>query len=51
MRREKVHNALLWILQNNPHYAELEINEDALNSLPENSIPADLVTVENAKMK
>ena len=46
VRREKVHNALLWLLQNNPHYAELEINEDALNSLPENGIPADLMTVE-----
>ena len=34
VRREKVHNALLWLVQNNPHYAELEINEDALNSLP-----------------
>jgi hypothetical protein len=46
VRREKVHNALLWLVQNNPHYAELEINEDALNSLPENGIPADLMTVE-----
>jgi hypothetical protein len=44
VRREKVHNAL-WLFQNNPHYAELEINEDALNSLPENGIPADLMTV------
>jgi hypothetical protein len=32
-------------VQNNPHYSELEINEDALNSLPENGIPADLMTV------
>ena len=46
MRREKVHNALLWFVQNNPHYAELEINQDALNLLPENGIPADLMTVE-----
>ena len=42
----KVHNALLWLVQNNPHYAELEIDEGALNSLPENGIPADLMTVE-----
>ena len=46
VRREKVHNALLWLVQNNPHYAELEINEDALKVLPENGIPADLMTVE-----
>ena len=32
VRRQKVHNALLLIIQNNPHYAELGINEDALNS-------------------
>jgi hypothetical protein len=43
VRREKVHNALLWLLQNNPHYTELQINEDALNSLPKNGIPADLI--------
>ncbi|CAB4012613.1 Hypothetical predicted protein [Paramuricea clavata] len=46
VRREKVHNALLWLVQNNPHYAKLQINEHALNSLPENGIPADLMTVE-----
>ncbi|CAB4021703.1 Hypothetical predicted protein, partial [Paramuricea clavata] len=44
--REKVHNALLWLFQHNPHYAELEINEDALNFLPENGIPTDIMTVE-----
>ncbi len=46
VRREKVHNALLWLMHNNPHYADLQIDEDALNSLPENGIPADLMTVE-----
>ena len=46
VRREKVHNALLWLVQNNSHYAELEINEDALNLLPENGTPADLTTVD-----
>ena len=45
-RREKVHNALLWLVSNNPHYADLEIDEVALNSLPENGIPAFLMTVE-----
>ena len=46
VRREKVHNALLWLVHNNSHYAELDINEIALNLLPENGIPADLMTVE-----
>ena len=31
---------------NNPHYSQLIINKDALNILPENSIPSELMTVE-----
>ena len=27
VRREKVHNVLLWLIHNNPHYFELEVNE------------------------
>ena len=46
VRREKVHNALLWLLHNNPYYAELEINAEVLNSLPENGVPPDLMTIE-----
>ena len=46
VRREKVHNALLWLIHDNPHYSELEINVDALNSLPQNGVPAYLMTVE-----
>jgi hypothetical protein len=38
VRKQKVHNALVWLINNNPHYSELLINEDALNSLPENGI-------------
>ena len=49
VRREKVHNALLWLIHNNPHYSELEINVAALNSLPENGVPADLMTVETER--
>ena len=46
VRKQKVHNALVWLINNNPHYSELTINEDALNSLPENGVPPDLLTVE-----
>ena len=46
VRKQKVHNALAWLVNNNPHYSELIINEDALNSLPENGVPQDLMTVE-----
>jgi len=47
VRRQKVHNALLWLLQNNPHYADISINLDALNCLPVDGIPTDLLTVES----
>ena len=46
VRKQKVHDALVWLINNNPHYSELLINEDALNSLPENGVPPDLMTVE-----
>ena len=46
VRKQKVHNALIWLINNNPHYSNLEINEDALSSLPENGVPPDLMTVE-----
>lgn len=46
VRRQKVHKALLWLLQNNPQHADISINLDALNCLPVNDIPTDLVTVE-----
>ncbi len=45
VRREKVHNALLWLIHNNPYYAEIEINAEALNSLPENGVAPDLMTI------
>ena len=45
-RKQKVHNALVWLINNNPHYSELLINEDALNSLHENGVPPGLMTVE-----
>ena len=46
VRKQKVHNALQWLIANNPHYGELEINMEALNSLPENGVPSELLTVE-----
>ena len=36
VRKPKVHDALLSPIQHNPHYSEVTINEEALNSLPEN---------------
>jgi hypothetical protein len=38
VRREKVHNALVWLKNNNPLYEDIEINNGLLNSLDENHI-------------
>ena len=46
VRKQKVHNALVWLINNNPHYSEITINEDALDLLPENGVVPDLMTVE-----
>lgn len=46
VRKEKVQNALQWLNENNPHYAGVDINLEALNSLPENRVPADILTVD-----
>ena len=46
VRKEKVHNALLWLIHNNSYYADIEINAEALNSLPENGVVPDLMTIE-----
>ena len=46
VRKQKVHSALVWLINNNPYYSEITINEDALNSLPENGVAPDLMTVE-----
>ena len=31
VRRQKVHNALLWLLQNNSHYKDITIDQHALD--------------------
>ena len=46
VQKQKVHNALIWLVRNNPHYSDVTINEDVLHSLPENGVPPDLMTAE-----
>ena len=47
MRRQKVHNALLWLLQNNSHYKDITIDQHALDCLPINGVPTDIMTIES----
>lgn len=46
VRRQVVADALQWLLKHNDHYSDVELNQDALNSLPNNSVPDDLLSVE-----
>ena len=43
VRKQKVLNALVWLVNNNPHYKDIAVNENALQSLPENGVPPDLL--------
>ena len=44
VRKKKVEDALNWLISHNLCYRNININEDALHSLPENGIPPDLMT-------
>ena len=39
VQKQRVHDALVWLINNNPQYSEVLVNEDALNILPENGVP------------
>lgn len=46
VRRQKVYDVLMWLINNNPHYSDVEINYPIFNSLPDNGVPSDLLTVD-----
>ena len=46
VRKQRVHDALVWLINNNPQYSEVLVNEGALNILPENGVPSEIMTVE-----
>ena len=45
VRKQQVENALNWLIRNNPQYKNVTLNQDALDSLPQNNVPEDLITV------
>lgn len=47
VRRQKVHHALLWLLENNPHYRGVTIDHNALESLPIDGVLPEIMTVES----
>ena len=45
VRRSAVREALQWLKENNPIYADIEISEERLQELPENDIPDELLSI------
>ena len=46
VRKEKVHNALIWLINNNPLYKDITVNKNALDALPVNGVPNDLQSID-----
>lgn len=46
VRRQRINDALMWLVQNNRHYSDVQIDHEVLNALPDNGVPSDLLTVE-----
>ena len=46
VQRQKILITLLWLMEHNPHYNDVTINEYALNCLPQNSVPHALPSLE-----
>ena len=45
IQKQKVHDALVWLINDDPQYSKVLVNEDALNILPEFGV-SELMTVE-----
>ncbi|KAJ3562055.1 hypothetical protein NP233_g9813 [Leucocoprinus birnbaumii] len=45
VRRARVRDALFWLRQNNPLYAEIEISEERLMALPEDGVPDEIQAI------
>ena len=44
VRRDVVHNALIWLQQNNPYYNDIEISPNNLSELPTDGVPQAIPT-------
>lgn len=45
VRRRIVWDALLWLKQNNPYYADIEISTSHLEELPEDDVPGEVMDI------
>jgi len=46
VRRQVVSDAIHWLVKNNPSYSHIELNYHALNSLPANDVPNEILSIE-----
>ena len=51
VRRQNVADALDWLINNNPYYKDIIINNDSLNSLPLHGVPQDLLSIETENLE
>ena len=47
VRRQKVLEAITWLKDDNPFYADIQIDYEALHRLPIDGIPSELPTAED----
>lgn len=51
VRRQNVADALHWLINNNPHYKDIIVNQDSLNSLPLHGVPQDIISIETENLE
>ncbi len=51
VRRQKVVDALHWLINNNTYYKDVTINQNCLDSLPFHGVPQDLLSLETENLK
>ena len=51
VRRQNVADALHWLINNNPYYKDIIINNNSLNSLPLHGVPQDLLSIETENLE
>ncbi|KAJ3511695.1 hypothetical protein NLJ89_g3948 [Agrocybe chaxingu] len=45
VRRKVVHDALCWLKENNPYYAKISIDSQRLQTLPEDDVPVEILSI------
>ena len=46
VRRKVVHDALLWLKENNPkYYGDIQISDSHLEELPEDNVPEEIMSI------